>query len=208
MLCTELRGQGPNIAILEEAAFISPSLFKNAIVPMIGTRNTVVLGISTPQGELNYYNVLMETGMFKTIKINLACDDCTSKGIKCPHKRERLPAWKPEDKQEMIEKFYGEGAENMKKMQRELYGLVTSSNIYTLQHLGKRFESLPRIKIKNPVNVIHIGIDPGTGGEGSDYAIVSTVYYDRYYVVSVIYYIKQKCLHTQNIRLYSLDIST
>lgn len=181
---TEVRGQGANVIILEEAAFIPPNLFKNSVVPLIGVRNTAVLGISTPQDELNYYNQLMETGLFKTIKIGLSCDECLSKGIKCPHRRERLPFWKPEEKQELIEKFYGAGTENLKKMQRELYGQVASSKIYTLQHLSKRFAALPRVKINKPLRVIHIGIDPGTGGEGSDYAMISMAYYEECYVVS------------------------
>lgn len=150
----------------------------------MGVANTAVLGISTPQDELNYYNQLMETGLFKCIKIGLSCDDCLSKGVKCPHRRERLPFWKPEDKQELIEKFYGSGTANLKKLQRELYGQVASSKIYTLQHLSKNLASLPRMKIEKPLDVIHIGIDPGTGGEGSDYAVVSMTYYDGFYVVS------------------------
>jgi len=183
-LSIELRGQGANVIILEEAAFIPANIFKNAVVPLIGVANTAVLGISTPQDELNYYNQLMETGLFYCIKIGLSCDECLSKGIKCPHRRERLPFWKPEDKQELIEKFYGSGTSNLKKLQRELYGQVASSKIYTLQHLSNRLAKLPRMKIENPVEVIHIGIDPGTGGEGSDYAMVSMVYYEHCYVVS------------------------
>jgi hypothetical protein len=182
-LSQELRGQGADGLILEEAAFISPNIFKNAVVPLIGVKNTAVLGISTPQDELNYYNQLMESGFFKCIKIGLSCDDCLSKGIKCPHKRERLPAWKPEEKQELIENFYGSGSAGTKQMQRELYGQVASSKIFTLQHLSNKLATLPRIKIEKPVEVMHVGIDPGTGGEGSDYAMVSMVYYQGFYVV-------------------------
>jgi hypothetical protein len=155
------------------------------VLPLIGVKNTAVLGISTPQDELNYYNQLMESGFFKCIKIGLSCEACLSKGVKCPHKRDRLPAWKPEEKQELIENFYGSGSLNAQRMQRELYGQVVSSKIYTLQHVANRFAVLPRIKITRPLDIIHIGIDPGTGGAGSDYAMVSLVYYDGFYVVSV-----------------------
>lgn len=101
LLCvfTRLRGQGADVLILEEAAFMSPDVLRVAVMPLMAVGNTAVLAISTPDNEFNHYTELTEmkkpdgTLWFNVIKIGLSCEDCLTKGIECVHHKNKLPHW-------------------------------------------------------------------------------------------------------------------
>lgn len=49
---TGLRGQGADVVILEEAAFMPAKVFKVVVAPLLGVDGTAVLAISTPDDEV------------------------------------------------------------------------------------------------------------------------------------------------------------
>lgn len=86
---------------MEEAAFISPTVFYKVVVPLLGVENTGLVGISTPGGSNNYYSILINQKLngeylFQMLAVGLSCNACQDEGKSnsCPHRRSVLPAWK------------------------------------------------------------------------------------------------------------------
>lgn len=83
---------------------MSPQLFFQVVVPLIGVENTALLAISTPQDEFNYYTTLMElknhlgAPLFDSLKLGMQCMDCAKSGAACGHKLSMNPHWKPPDR--------------------------------------------------------------------------------------------------------------
>lgn len=170
---------------MEEAAFMKSEVFATIVVPLLGMEKTAVLAISTPDDEYNYYTKLMDTEvngapLFKTIRIGLACDSCTSSGIACTHKVFKLPSWKPVARQEKIDAI-------MKTMPeinaRENAGQTLTSQKVCEKKWIKALQDRKLWTFQNPVSVIHIGIDPSGGGSASDYALNSMAYDNAQYVI-------------------------
>jgi hypothetical protein len=92
-----LRGCSAEIVILEEAAFMSPDMFFQVIVPLIGVKNTALLGITTPQSGFNYFNDLMNLkgadgeSLFLCYKVGMVCEACTKHKRACNHKLSMNP---------------------------------------------------------------------------------------------------------------------
>ena len=182
-----MRGQGANILILEEAAYIKENVFFEVVVPLMGMNNVSVLGISTPEDEFNYYSQLVnmkkkrvpgdlgsddtEEGVFLTIPIGLSCDNCRRLQIKdCPHKEGALPPWKSAERQELTESLM---ASNQARMARELHGAIAGSSVFCFTLFSRQmFQAPPHIMSKKK-SVLHLGIDP-SGGGGSDTAYFLT----------------------------------
>jgi hypothetical protein len=76
---------------------MSPDLFFQVVVPLLGVKNTALLAISTPQDEFNYYTELMNMkdqfgeGLFFTIKLGLICAKCAKTGEACNHRLNMNP---------------------------------------------------------------------------------------------------------------------
>ena len=50
-----LKGVGGKVLIMEEASRLDEAVFKEVLLPLIGVRDSVLLGISTPLDENNFY---------------------------------------------------------------------------------------------------------------------------------------------------------
>jgi hypothetical protein len=180
--------------ILEEASFIPPELFQTIIVPLLGVGGTAVLGISTPQGEDNYYSELVDLvdiydnkPIFKTIHVRQACQACIDNDIadKCKHLRDQLPSWKPIGNQDKVEAIMG--AANKDTFIRENQGVIkgSSSCVFRKKTIEK-FASRPFYEFTRKPSIIYIGIDPSGGGDQSHYAFVSMAVENNQYVVSFV----------------------
>jgi len=49
------------VLILEEASRLDEAVFKEVILPLLGVQDTVLLAISTPMDEHNFYRCLSKT---------------------------------------------------------------------------------------------------------------------------------------------------
>lgn len=182
-----MRGQGANILILEEAAYIKESVFHEVVLPLIGVNNVAVLGISTPDNEFNYYSELVNMkkktrpgdpnsddtseGVFHVLEFGLHCEDCAKRRIKCLHKDIELPEWKSRKRQELTEELM---SSNMARMQRELQGMIIGSSVFCFNEYSRAMFDAQPYRFENKPPVLHLGIDPSGGGEGSDYSYVLT----------------------------------
>jgi hypothetical protein len=103
-----LKGVGGKIVILEEASRLDPEVFSEVIVPLLGVKDTTLIGISTPLDSTNFYSQLLESKkpsgdpIFKTLTIRTVCPTCQSLGeTECLHAAQ-LPAWKTGARAELV----------------------------------------------------------------------------------------------------------
>ena len=78
--------------ILEEASRLDQAVFQEVVVPLLGVRDTALIGISTPLDENNFYSELVQSKkpdgnlLFNVVTIRLLCDECEKTGqMHCPH---------------------------------------------------------------------------------------------------------------------------
>jgi hypothetical protein len=73
-------------------------VFDEVIVPLLGVKDTAVIGISTPLDENNFYSQMIDlkqedgvTPLFNVVSISLICDKCLGLDLKgqttCSHKQ-------------------------------------------------------------------------------------------------------------------------
>lgn len=104
------RGLQPHVVILEEAAFISPDLYFETIMPMFAHRGRTVIAISSPceAGGIfaSLFTMRFETTnepVFETVKDQNICDACLlARRMTCPHVVTALPPWKTEKQKELL----------------------------------------------------------------------------------------------------------
>lgn len=182
---TGLRGQSPNILILEEAAFLNPRVFFEAIAPLMGNENVAVLGISTPNNdEGNYYSALLELErapgdpLFRIINLEVACKACKEAGTpeQCEHKVELLPPWRTEERKDILKQVYKDHPE---LFAQENLGLQQSSKRFWFrpQWIEQFKSNTGYAEFPNRVDVLYSAVDPAGGGKPSDYAIVTTTFH-------------------------------
>lgn len=174
-----MRGQTFHVIVMDEAAFMDESLFKDFIAPVLAVANTVVLGISTPgKSEGNFYNGLTNAknedgaSLFKTLSIVLVCEKCRRKGIvtDCHHNEHLLPPWKDAKKQKKLQLMM-QGDEN--SYVRENLGLITTDTVHFFPvDLVNRLMAHKWVSNTEP-DLVTIAIDPSGGGGASDFAIAS-----------------------------------
>jgi hypothetical protein len=195
---------------MEEAAHMDPKVFKTVVVPLFGVVNTAVLAISSPDDDQNYYSELAELKdadggtFFQVIQIGLACQSCidAGKAAKCKHKLNTLPPWKSAELQDRVERIL---ANDEGLIARETKGLMASDNApqYPVHHIDA-FKKRPTHHFeRNPI-VLHTGIDPHGGGQGSDFGLTTIAYDNNKWVVSfTMYDANTTLLHPSLLHMYS-----
>jgi hypothetical protein len=126
-----LKGQGGKIVILEEASRLDKEVFTEVIVPLLGVKDTALIGISTPLDSTNFYSELITARkpngdpLFNVLEISLMCEECKRAGsTSCPHSKE-LPPWKTGERQEMVKQLM---ASNSAMYMREQLGVITTAD--------------------------------------------------------------------------------
>lgn len=158
------------------------AVFKEVVIPLLGVSKTAVLAISTPDDEFNHYTKLMELEVdgkkvFKVLKVGLSCGRCLRRGLTCIHRRSKLPSWKDQGRQHMIEAMYGGSESDRKLMLRETHGVTVSEDVFMYKMYIQSLRDKKKYAFKDgKPNIVYIGIDPAAGGADSDYTIVSIVF--------------------------------
>ena len=184
-----LRGTGAKIVILEEAAQVNIAVFTEVIVPLLGVRNTSILGISTPEGKNNFYSQLVDKRdeygkrRFKSIELQLVCDKCKQEGwldtnvSECPHMRDVVPPWKTDTRTELVKDLMSNTPE---LFQREHLGMITDLTTQAFPNdVVDKLMNAPRITEHEmgarDIETVFVAVDPCGGGESS-MAICSGAY--------------------------------
>lgn len=182
---TGLRGMGGDILIIEEAAFISPDVFKNAILPMLGVNHTACLAISTPSDDdNNLYTRMFQmkddkgNPLFYSIDVGLICKACLESGDdrakRCSHNSQRLPSWKSGSRMNRMKAIL---KNDMDAFARENLGAMISNSDYVFDRSAiLRLDAREPHAVLRPPAFVHIAIDPAGGGTLSDYCIMSMVH--------------------------------
>ena len=96
--------------------------------------------------------------MFYLISIGLACNTCLENGLQCGHKLDKLPHWKPVERQALINTLL---QSNPDLADRETRGVVKSArrDVFEKQWIKALGERAPYVWEYNP-NVLFMAIDP------------------------------------------------
>ena len=177
------RGQGGNVLILEEAAFIDQAIYETSIAPLLMIKNTSLIGISSPQDENNFYSKLISLKkpntnepFFRVIQFTLVCQKHRAEGKaeSCFCYAHMQPPWKPKGDMARARVLM---MNNSKAAERELMGEITSSNLYAFsrEHISYWMER-PRYLFDQKPHVLFLCIDPAGGGTQSDMALCVIAY--------------------------------
>lgn len=175
-----LRGETADICVLEEAAFIPAPVVGKIIAPLLGVKNTVVIGISTPASDGNYYSALLTkkkkdgSNVFRTIPIGLACQECVEigKALTCPHKGDELPDWKPPDRQDIQKALMSD-----EQFKAETLGLIPgrADVAFERSDIAAMLKRPEQDVYAKGGTYVYIACDP-TGGGGSRLALTAFVW--------------------------------
>lgn len=96
-----MRGEAPDLIIIDEAAFMPAKQFSDNVLPILGNNNRALIAISTPADDSNWYsqvlNILIERDSpFRIIAKQLACMPCRimQREAQCTHNKHLLPSYK------------------------------------------------------------------------------------------------------------------
>lgn len=185
---TGLRGQGADVIILEEAAFMSPEVLRVAVMPLMAVGNVAVLAISTPDDEMNHYSEMVDMKKpngdpwFNVIKIGMMCEACLTAEIRCVHRKSKLPHWRPSNRNDLVMAMMGNAA----LAGREMGGQVLAiGQLVFKKKWVDAWVSRSSWQPRYPVQVIHVAIDPSGGSSRtSDYAVCSLAFEEGQIIVS------------------------
>jgi hypothetical protein len=178
-----------DIGVLEEAAHIGVAVFQKVLLPLCGVNNFVIIGISTPQDESNYYSRLLDLKdhdgrpFFVALRIEQACAKCiqNNKAASCEHMQHLLPPWKSAERSRKMAAVY---SNDVNSFVQENQGVVlNSSKTYIFRDYIKTFLANPPYIFDKRPSVIFVAIDPSGGGSQSQYACVALAIEGQYNVV-------------------------
>jgi len=139
------------------------------ILPLCAVQDTVLIGISTPLDENNFYSMLLDMKkpngdpLFNQLTISLLCDTCLAAGaMTCPH-RNALPAWKSGERQEVIANIMaGDKAMYM----RENLGIITRSDnsAFDRASIDRLYTRTFNLVGASAPPYVYVCIDPCGGG--------------------------------------------
>jgi hypothetical protein len=170
-----VRGEAPDVIVIDEAAFMSARMFMDNVLPIAGNRNRVILGISTPGGEMNWFTQITEVMAnlvdtpFRIIVNQLACMACRNAGreAQCEHNKYLLPSYKDPEVTRVQRMILPEDV-----YIAEVQGIVVASGAKVFQqHHVRALRNRPHYNFKQ-CKVIWITVDPSGGSTvGSRMAI-------------------------------------
>lgn len=170
-------------------------IFQKILLPLCGVNDFVILGISTPQDETNYYSRLLDLKddegkpFFVGLRIEQACAACiqNNKADSCDHRLYLLPPWKGGQRHRRMAAIY----ENDKTtFAQENQGvIINASKTYIFRDFHKAFVGNPPYLFDKRPSVIWVAIDPSGGGCQSQYAMVALVVEGHHHVVRFFFFL-------------------
>lgn len=165
-----LKGVGAKIVVLEEASRLDEAMFQEVIIPLLGVKNTSLIGISTPLEANNFYSQMLMMRkpdgnlLFNVLTVEMICSVCKEAGnYDCAHVN-KLPPWKTSERAAMVKSLMA-GDESM--YAREQLGVVTSSDTAAFDGPGIDRFALARTPLTGCTvegNDVYVSYDPCGGG--------------------------------------------
>ena len=171
-------------------------LFEYVCVPLLGVRDTVCLGISTPAADDNYYSSLFQIPhpkggrLFRVIPVGLACQRCRDAGVapSCTHVLHLMPSRKSKAGLDLQKAILPEDRHRQENQAEVLDNRKRAFDPKDINSLYNR----PRKIIQGGGNLkgtIFLAIDPSQGGQKSELAMIAGVLRKRiisWYVFSLL----------------------
>jgi hypothetical protein len=186
-------GQGGDVIILEEAAYVDPGFFYETVAPLLIVGMTTLIGISTLTSEINFYTRLFKlrdsiTGapIFLSMSVELACQFCKENGkaTECKHLLHLVPRWQSSTRHERLKTIMSDRPD---LIQSELSGLAFDA----LQQCFRSEDIDAMMQMTPPpipwMHTVYIVVDPAAGGPQSDFALLSIVREKGLITVSALY---------------------
>jgi hypothetical protein len=166
------RGITADCFILEEAAFIPREILTQIIAPMLKVSNSVLIALSTHNGEENYYSRLFNDTdpvmdrLFIRLRVELVCATCKRLGrnpSQCTHVAHLNPAWLLASNEDRVKKLMGGDKETYA---REVLGAFWADNntVFKKKWLDCLDARVPFSVDGHNVAMIVTMIDPAGGG--------------------------------------------
>lgn len=116
----------------EEWAFMPSEVWRVVVVPLLGREECVIVGITTPMVEDNFFSKLVEkkdaqgNPVFLVFTLELACKRCQERdrGHLCPHMMRYLPPFKSAKKQALMTILL---SDDVATAQRENFGIMSTT---------------------------------------------------------------------------------
>lgn len=169
---------------MEEASRLDLQVFWEVIIPLLGVKDRVLLGISTPLDQLNYYSQMVNAKddqgkpFFNVVQLDLSCTKCKEAGdINCKHRAHLRPPWKTQERHDRTLKLMESQPELQK---REVMGSIVDSQnaVFSAQDVSSMLDRPDEVGEHFYPEHVFTAVDP-TGGGGSDFAMI-TMYMDKF----------------------------
>jgi hypothetical protein len=158
--------------IIEEAAFVPPTVIKDIFVPLLIKDECCFVALSTlGYAPSNYFNRLLASGKFKVFEVSFICGPCREKGLideACRHRKDAVPHWNNIEKMALIKAMMMEEGES--QFQRETLGINPADKtpeVYNPDHVKRFFNSKP-VKLTEQIYYLLTSVDPVAGTDISD----------------------------------------
>lgn len=192
------RGVSADILAIDEAGHMSAEMFQVACIPLLLIKNTVMVAITTPGPEYDYFAEIMDIkneageSFARSFRFGRVCRECAKAGkaLSCTHKKNKVREhWHSDERFEWVKRI--QMRTSQEKFISETLGVYTRSenrlfDIEWIDSFRDRCTKHP-FDIKSPVKLVTIGIDPAGGGKASRYAMVSVAHMGQHRVVRLIY---------------------
>jgi len=181
------RGQQAHLVVIDEAAFIKPSVYAELLLPLMGVDGCVTVLMSTPPKEAGFFTELLvkrdsitNEPIADVLKVELACEICRARKLAtCPHTEFETPSWQANStKKRQISELYDGNANDR---DRELSGVVVMDSAPAFR--PELIDALltPRAIYNfrtSPPDALVLSIDPSGGGPSHAGISVIGVCYD------------------------------
>ncbi len=180
-----LRGQGFDILVVEEAAFVKDSVYE-VVLPMMTRSDVAMFVFSSPATDENlggFFNRIIQKGGQNVFVIETVCASCKVLGKEgpCIHRKSEVPEHTSKERGAFVASLYGDEqkAQYEREMMGQSGGMVDSRFFkpHLLEHLFKR----PRVALQGVYDRIIVAVDPCGGSANletsiSDFAVCVTAY--------------------------------
>ena len=164
-----LRGQGCDFLVVDEAAFLKKIIAQKFVGPLLNVGKTCVMAMSTlgEEGD-NYFNRIIELGIFETLNLSLVCDNCIKEGLRetCIHRKDLIPPWHDQNMSALMKLL----TDDPETYARENLGyaakIKNDPRVFPEEYVDA-FIRAPRTPFTSPVKYIFLMIHavPGTGSQ-------------------------------------------
>lgn len=186
-----LRGNGGDIVIAEEMAFMKPYTLEAGLAPILQKKDAVLWAISSQEMKQdNFFNALMSEKdtkgepLFDVTRITYVCDKCAQEKFltECDHVKVERPHYLDDSSLQVIKALM---KNNPALFNAEILGITSDINVRVFPPTTlSEFMMSPKIEPVECPKFMHMYIDPSGGGKNRSAAVTVSFMSDGTLLVS------------------------